>query len=482
MGASTATVGPTGFEQFDSMARMITAQVVDDKHRDRLVGCHPQSADKPDDECAGKVLSEIGLRLFRRPLSKEELDSEKMIARKIAAASGNFYAGLNLAIAKMLETPEFLFRIDRTEADPDHPGQQRLDAFSRASRLSFFLWNAGPDDELLKAAEGGDLYRTSGVQRQVARMISSPRIVSGIRAFFSDMLGFQAFESLEKDGSIYPAFAGGVADAAKEQTLLTVVDHLITRHEDYRDLFTTRRTFMNRALGPIYYVPVRKKDGWEPYEFPADDPREGLLTEVSFSSLYAHPGRSSATLRGKAIREVFLCQKVPAPPANVNFTIVQNTDNPDYKTARSRLTAHRTAPACAGCHKIMDPIGLSLETFDGAGQYRTTENGVAIDASGELDGMRFSDAAGLGKAMHDDLATTACLVSDYYRYAFGRDAPGSDRAWIGWLQSAFAADGYRIPELLRRIATSKAFLSSTAPQTPNEQADSGRPATFTQQE
>ena len=125
-------------------------------------------------------------------------------------------------------------------------------------------------------------------------------------------------------------------------------------------------------------------DGWMPFTLPPSDARAGILAQPSFLSLHSHPGRSSPTLRGKALREIFLCQKVPDPPGNVNFKLVQDTSNPNYKTARQRLTAHRTSPTCAGCHKIMDPVGLAMENFDSIGGFRSTENGAAIDAGGDI--------------------------------------------------------------------------------------------------
>jgi len=145
------------------------------------------------------------------------------------------------------------------------------------------------------------------------------------------------------------------------------------------------------------------------------------------------------------------------PPANVNFAIVQDTGNPKYRTARDRLTAHRTDAVCAGCHKIMDPIGLALENFDGAGQYRDTENGAPIDPSGELDGIPFKDAVGLGQAMHNNPATVSCLVNDVYRYATGRAVQTGEAGYMAWLKGRFAADGYRLPDLLRQVALSDAF-------------------------
>jgi hypothetical protein len=323
--------------------------------------------------------------------------------------------------------------------------------------MSFLLWNAPPDGDLLAAAERGDLHDPAKLAVQVDRLLASPRLESGARAYFADMLEFESFDALAKDSVIYPKFSLKVANDAREQTLRTITDFLVERRGDYRDLFSSRKTFVTRNLGMLYRVPVESRTGWEPHVFAEDDPRAGLLTQIGFLALHSHPGRSSATLRGKAIRELLLCEPVPMPPANVNFAIVQDTANPKYRTARERLTAHRTDAVCAGCHKIMDPIGLALENFDGAGQYRETENGAPIDASGELDGVAFKDAAGLGQAIHDNPATVACLVGDVYRYATGRAVQQDEAEYMTWLKARFAADRYRFPALLRRIALSDAF-------------------------
>jgi hypothetical protein len=463
VGTNAATVTPSGFEQFDSMARNIVAQLFEEGRRDRTVACKPPAVNAPDDACAGLVLAKYGRLLFRRPLSPDELKARVAVAHDASMASGDFYHGLALALATELEMPEFLFRIDSAESDPDHPGNMRLDAYSKASRLSFLLWNTAPDDELLTAAEKGDLNSERGLKRQVDRLLASPRLEAGIRAFFTDMLAFDGFETLAKDAMIYPDFNATVAADAQEQTLRTITDLLVARQGDYRDLFTTRRIFMDRVLGPIYYVPVVPKHGWAPYEFAEGDPRAGLLSQVSFTALYAHPGQSSPTLRGKAVREIFLCQKVPAPPANVNFAVAQDTSNPDYKTARARLTAHRTNPTCAGCHRIMDPIGLALENFDGIGAFRAQENGTAIDTSGELDGVHFANAKDLGQAIHDNPAAASCLVDTLYKYAGGQAPAKGDRDWMRWLNDRFAANGYRVPALLRTLALSHGFYGVAEP-------------------
>ncbi len=207
--------------------------------------------------------------------------------------------------------------------------------------------------------------------------------------------------------------------------------------------------------------PNGSPDTWHPYEFPADDPRGGVLTQISFVALHSPPGRSSPTLRGKGLREIMLCEKVPPPPGDVKFNLINDTSNPLYKTARQRLTAHRTAPTCAGCHKLMDPIGLALENFDGEGAHRTSENGAPIDGSGELDNVTFKDSAGLGRAIHDNPAATACLVSRISSYGLGRMPAKSELVWVKDLETGFAAQGYRLRDLMARIATSAEFYEAS---------------------
>jgi hypothetical protein len=247
------------------------------------------------------------------------------------------------------------------------------------------------------------------------------------------------------------------------------VDLLLKDDGDYRDLFTTRKTQLTPLLGSLYRTAVIAPDGmsdaWVPFEFDASSGQAGILTQASFVALHSHPGRSSPTLRGKAIREVLLCQKVPDPPGNVNFNLVQDTANPNYKTVRQRLTAHSTEAMCRGCHKITDPMGLALESFDTIGSFRADENGAPIDTSGELDNVKFTDAVGLGKAMHDNAAATACVVKKVYTYAVARTSTKSETAWLSSVvEKQFAAEGYRWPQLLRFLVSSDTFFRIVPPE------------------
>jgi hypothetical protein len=463
LASGAASVGLTSDQvsQIQQAAVKVAEAVVDEEHRAFLIPCEPAAGDVPDSDCARAFLDRSGRLLYRRPVDDSTLDALVDIADSAARETADFYQGLALALEAMLISPDFLFLVDRVEADPERPGEQRLDAYALASRLSFFLWNAPPDEALLASAGSGALHTAAGLREAVDRLLASPRLEAGLRAFFDDMLAFDDFDSLAKDPQVYPEVTGRTLADAREQTLRTIVDHLLTREADYRDLFTTRRTFMSMSLAALYDTPAAQ--GWSEYEFAPDSPRQGLLTQVSFLAANSHAVRSSPTLRGKAMRELLLCQHVPDPPPNVDFSKIE--DAGDVATARERLKVHNSNPSCAGCHLITDPMGLSLENFDGAGRFRETENGAELDISGELDGAFYDDIGGLARAMRNHPKLSYCLVNRLY--AYGTGGPVSlkhDRDILKWLEASFAAAGYRVPELLRTLATSQAFLAVRPPQ------------------
>ncbi|UCH29601.1 MAG: DUF1588 domain-containing protein, partial [Myxococcales bacterium] len=440
-------------------------------HRDDLVQCQPGSAAAADDECARAFLERVGRRLFRRSLAAEELDARVKIAREATGALGDFYGGLELALTSLLVSPDFLFRVEEAEPVPGDPSRMRLTSVSMASRLSYLLWSTTPDDGLLAAAESGSLVEDSGLAAELERLLASPRLETGLRSIFADLYDFKQFDDglVRKDALLFPAFTQPMIQDAKEQTLRTIIDHLM-RGEDYRSLFTTTSSFLTRRLGVVYRVPVATQSGWERYVFPEEAERVGLLSHISVNALHSHPGRSSATLRGKFVREVLLCQDIPTPPANVDFSIVEDTTG-ELRTARERLEAHVTNDACAGCHVLTDPIGLALETFDAIGMYRTEENGVPIDTSGELDGVEYDDAAGLGAALSEHPALGPCLVRSLYRYAVGRSSDAGEAALLELLSERFADSGYRVSDLLREVLLSDGFRFTSGPRVLEDTGD-----------
>jgi Protein of unknown function (DUF1592)/Protein of unknown function (DUF1588)/Protein of unknown function (DUF1595)/Protein of unknown function (DUF1585)/Protein of unknown function (DUF1587) len=463
VGTSQSGMSPFGIEQYHAAALSISGDVMSEARREKFVSCKPPQDTKAfNADCARRFFERWGPMLWRRPVSDQDTRRFVDLARSGTERLGDFYAGLQLALAGTLVSPEFLLRIETTEPDPRHSDRVRLDAWSKATRLSYFLTNSAPDQELLRAAGAGELDDRHSLERQVDRLIASPHFERALRVFFSDMLQFDKFEELAKDPVIYPAFNSTVAADAQEQTLRTITALLITQHGDYRDLFTTREAYLTRALGTVYRIPVPTRNGWETQEFPEDSHRVGIQSQIAFLALYSHPGRSSPTLRGKALREIFLCEEVPDPPPKVNFAGFQDS-NAHMPTARDRLIAHRTQPSCAGCHKVMDPPGLTLENFDGGGTYRSEENGARIDPGGDLDGFQIKTPEGLAQALHDHPETPRCLVERMYRFGVGRDTSMQERPYMDYLIASFKESGYRVPDLMRTIALSDNFYTISAP-------------------
>jgi hypothetical protein len=460
IGNAQLSITTSGFEQYFSLAKSVAAQVVSEKKRAELVGCVPADIKVKDDTCTRSVIERYGKTLFRRPLTEAEVAGRLKIAADGTARVANYYDGLQLALASLLVDPEFLFRVEVAEPDPANPGQYRLDAFSKASRISFLLWDSVPDEHLIQAAVDGSIHGYAILKAQVARMVASPKLKDGAKAFFTDMLQFEHFDSLTKDGMTYPKYSQKVADSAREQTLLTLMDLLVEQNRDYRDIFTSNDTFINRALAPVYKIPYLSRQEWTKYTFPEDAERSGILTQISFLSLFSHPAASSPTKRGVKVKEIFMCSPTPEPPADVDFSKVQALDK---GTVRTRLLAHQENAGCAVCHRLSDPPGLALEHFDSIGQLRKFENGELIDVTAEFNGVKFSGAKGLAELLRDDKKVPECLVRNVYAYGVGRPTTFRDEDYLVEETKAFAADGYRFKDLLANIATSAGFFKVAQP-------------------
>lgn len=468
VGAAKATVTPGGLEQYDRMATGIAQQIIDPSRRDEYLTCKPANAKAPDEACARDFLKRAGRLLFRRPLTDAEVSQELKIAAEGATQAKDFYFGVQLALASLLTAPPFLFVQDRAEPDPDKAGAYRLTAQSKAQRLSLLLWGSAPDSELLDAAESGELKTQEGLTKQVDRMIASPRFAAGVRAFFTDMLQFDLFRAVSKDAALYPNYSAEVAKEAQEQTLRTIVDELVTRNGDYRNIFTVKDTYITPLLASAYGMRFTGKWGsmttWQPIKLPDTMPQAGVLTQLSFAALHSSSGKTSPTLRGKGLREVFLCQEIPPPPPDVDFSKFSSVD-PDKVSVREAIEAHHSNPACAGCHKLMDPLGLALENYDTAGRYRTQDAHKPIDASGVLDNVEFKDASGLGKAVHDNPRATACVANNVYNYAIGRTPTPNEKQWVkDQLLKDWTASGFKFSALMRRIVLEPGFYRVTTKQ------------------
>ncbi len=302
IGEGKVAVSPSGIEQYELRGREIAAQLMSESRRKAVLSCGPASSQAFERGCAAATLSRYGRLLWRRPLTDAELASTVALAGAASDKAQSFYKGIEVGLARLLGSPNFIFRMERSEPDPDRPGLLRLDDYALASRVSFLLWDAPPDAELLDAVASGALRAPGGLARQVDRMIAAPRFQAGVRAFFSDMFAYDQFAGLSKDQAIYPKFTSQLAKDVQEQSLRTIIDLLVTNGGDYRDLFTTRKTFLNRNLGSLYKVALDEEgvDGWIPYSFAPSDPRQGILMLGAF--LISIPAMRGAVRRRFAAR------------------------------------------------------------------------------------------------------------------------------------------------------------------------------------
>lgn len=453
VGASSVTISPRGVERYESASYVVAAQALDEAHRGAWMPCEPEAA--VDDACATLAIEKLGRRAWRRPLAEDETALIVSVVAEASDTLGSFYEGMEFGVAALLQSPDFIMRPELGEPDPDAPGKLRYTGFEMANRLSFMLWDSIPDELLLDAAAAGDLDTPEGLAEQVDRLIADPRAHRGLRAWTDDLLDLGSLANLQKDPSVFIYLRDGLFESAREETLSGVEDLVFARDGDLRDLLTTRRTFLDRNLATLYGVAAPDRDGFGATELPEDGPRAGLLGQASILAQFAHPRSSSATKRGVFIRKTLLCQAMPPPPAGVNTAIPE--PSPDAPTLRDRIAVHLETPVCAACHKLMDPIGLALEQFDGIGVHRTTEADTLIDATGDLDGAKFDGLIGLAQAVRAHDKFVPCMVNQVTRAATGLELTDADEEAADWLALKFAEEDHRLQSLWRDLALSPMF-------------------------
>ncbi len=456
IGAATTTLSEQGTQQYaDSAETIVNALFSDSKRRDALLGCTPKTA---GDECVAGFVKRIGRKLFRRPLLDEDVTRWTDVAK--TTADGDVYRGVRLALWGMLQSPRFLYRVEVGEPDPQDPSRQRYDSFEMAERLSFLLWNTTPDDELLQAAERGELLDEESLEKQTKRLLDSPRARGAVQDFFDQYLNLTALGQVERDPARYPRYSKTLLSSLRSEVQLLVDDYVFRREADIRTLFSTRRTYVNKELAALYQVdaPLATEVAFVPVELPVSSRRAGVLSLGAVLTLNAHPTDTSPTLRGKYLRERVLCQLVPPPPGNINLDLSKMEGQP--RTLRERLEEHRKNPACYSCHALMDPPGFLFENFDAIGAFRTMSAGLPVDASGEFEGESLQDASELAARLGSDPRVARCLVKQVFRHASARLDGAGDEAVIEQLTSQLADSGYHFRDLLVSLVKSEGFRTA----------------------
>jgi hypothetical protein len=250
IGAATTSLSEQGTQQYaESASAIVESLFADPKRRDALLGCTPKEA---GDACVSGFIRRVGRLLFRRPLA--DADVARWVAVAQATAEGDLYRGVRMSLYGMLQSPRFLYRIEAGEDDPADPTRRRYDSFEMAERLSFLLWNTSPDDELLQAAERGELLDAASLEKQTRRLLDSPRARSAVQGFFDQYLNLGTLAQVERDPARYPAFTKTLLSAMRSEVQLLVDDFVFRRQADIREIFSTRRTFVNKELSSLYQV------------------------------------------------------------------------------------------------------------------------------------------------------------------------------------------------------------------------------------
>ena len=456
IGAASTTLSENGVQQYETAADLFTTIIfTDPARREDLVGCLPAA---PGDACVAQFLGKFGRRAFRRPLTPEE--TARWLGMATELASGDPWQGLRHAVAGMLQSPHFLYRVELGEPDLGDPTRLRYTTFEMASRLSFLLWNTTPDDALLDAAAVGDLLTDAGLAGETERLLRDPRAHQAVRDFFTQFLDLGRLDGIARDPTRYPLFSPTMIDSMRTEVRLLVDDLIYRQNTDIRGIFSTRHTFVNSELATLYGVAAEGATPitFVPVDLPEDGPRAGLLTLGAFLTMNAHEIDTSPTARGKYVRTRVLCQDVPAPPDDADFNL-DPVEGQGPQTLRQRLEQHRADPVCAGCHSFMDPPGFLFENFDSIGAWRTLDNGLPIDATGDLDGIPLNNARELAEMLKDDARVGRCIVTQLYRHAIGRRDILSEKPALDDIDERFAAEGHRFTELLKILVTSDLFRS-----------------------
>jgi len=426
--------------------------VSDTPTRRRLFVCKPANAQ--DASCAKKIVSMLARRAYRRPVTSADV-APLMSFYESGRKEAGFERGIELAVRAVLVSPQFLFRIERDPAGVAPGVPYRISDLALASRLSFFLWSSIPDDELLDVAARGQLRSEAVLDAQVRRMLADKRSQALVDNFAGQWLQFRNIRSTTPDKNDFPDFDDNLRQAF-ERELDLFFESLIREDRGVLDLLNADYTFVNERLAKHYRIPNVYGPDFRRVTVP-NDARRGLFGKGGILLLTSHADRTSPVVRGKWILDNVIGTPPPPPPSVV-------PPFPDdvpgsAPTVRARMERHRASPACAGCHRLMDPIGLALENFDAVGAWRTQDAGAAIDASGELtDGTRIDGVNALRDALlKRPEVIVGTTVEKLMTYALGRGVEPYDMPAVRAIVRGAARDGYRFSSIVRGIVTSTPF-------------------------
>ncbi len=425
-----------------------------------LLPCDPAAGEER--ACIEQWVEGFGLRAWRRPLTADERAAMLGLFDEVRA-SEDLPSATSLVLQAFLQSPHFLYRVELGIPGEQGTAAVRLSDYEMASRLSYFLWGSMPDDALLDAAAAGGLSTTDDVQAQARRMLDDPKARRMVEHFHEQWLGTIRLATLEKDTAVFPAWSPEISDK-QVQEALAFVDHVFFTGEGTLDeLLTAPYTFVDAELAEFYGLPAPGGAGMQKVEAAGGIELSGILSLGGVLSAYALADTTDPIKRGLFVREHLLCQ-IPPPPPDV-IPELPPVD-PDA-TTRERFEQHRADPACAACHALFDPIGFGFENYDAVGRWRTTENDLPIDASGELTAAdvagTFEGVQELGGKLAQSEDVAQCVTRQWFRFAYGRlESEELDACNMDTLTTTFAESGHDLRELLVALTQTDAFMFRTA--------------------
>lgn len=453
VGASLVALSPAGVAQYETAAGDALAELfADPAALTERLACVPTQF--TDTTCTRNAIASFGRQAWRRPLNSAELGRYLEIAEE-SSAETNAREGLRQALWGLLQSPNFLYRVEVGE--PTEEGRLKFTDYEMASRLAFTLWNTLPDEELLDAAERGGLSDPKGIEYQATRMLADPRARQGVENFIAELYRLWLLDEKVKDDQLYPEWTPTLREAMRDDLLSRIDAAVFTEPSDFLALYDSRVVFVNNELAQLYGLPPVEPDAWRAAELPEDSPRLGIIGSGLMLAKHSLPARTSATARGVFIAESLLCRTVPPPPPDIDTNLDKDEMNEGPQTLREKLEPHRENPACSSCHEIIDPLGLALEHFDTIGRYREFDQGLVIDASGDLDGIAFADGAELATLLRDHPNAPGCLVRKLYTYSAGHTPLPSEAETLEALEEALTSADNRFDLLLLALVTHDDF-------------------------
>ncbi len=432
--------------------------------REKIFICEPGTASRQD-ACASQIISNIAHRAFRRPIMDAELEDMMAMYRQGSSEAG-FDRGIELALQRILAGPEFLFRIEQPPQDASPGTVYPISDLDLATRLSFFLWSSIPDDELLSIAERKELRKPGVLEKQVNRMLADPKAQTFIDSFGEQWLALRKIDLAAPQKAIFPSFDGALRMAMKQE-LATWFDYMVKNDKSVLDMLDANYTFVNERLAKHYGIEGVYGEKFRKVKINRPE-RAGLLGKPGLLMVTSFNSRTSPVVRGKWVLENMVDMAPPPPPADA-FEPELQVKNEQGKalTMKEAMIAHRQNPVCANCHKMMEPIGLALENFDGIGSYRSNydEADAAVDSSGILfDNSEFADANGFRNQLlkHSDRFVHT-VVMKLMTYALGRKVEYYDQPVIRDIISKTESEDYTWSSLILGVIESTPFQYRRTP-------------------